>query len=116
MRNRFVAIIAGALGDGGKYVAVIRSGLSTRYGGCFYSAHNYSSDSLPGPAISQVGVGAGSSGASDMVSLPQSEAYTVQALMDALWGWETGLVKYMSRGRYRLLRQRCRLQVVGYKW
>ena len=29
----------------------------------------------------------------------------------ALWGWETGLVKYKRRGRYRLIRQRRRLQV-----
>ena len=58
--------------------------------------------------------GAGSSRASETVSLPQSEAYTVQALMDLALprGWETGLVKYTSRGTYRLIRRRCRLQVV----
>ena len=57
--------------------------------------------------------GVGSSRASDMVSLPQSEACTVQALMDL------ALPRFVGLGdgprkvhRYRLLHQRRQLQVV----
>ena len=69
-------------GDGGTYVTVIRSGLSRRYGGCFSSTYSYLLDSFSGLETSQVSEGARSSRALDMVSLPQSEAYTVQAMMD----------------------------------
>ena len=43
-------------GDGGTYVAVIRSGLSRRLGGCFYSTHSRSTDGFPGPTATQVSV------------------------------------------------------------
>ena len=60
--------------------------------------------------------GAGSSWASDMVSLPPAEAYTVQALMDLalprLEGWGMGLGRSTRHGRCRLIRQHRRLQVV----
>ena len=62
--------------------------------------------------------GAGSSKAAETVSLPQSGAYTVQALMDLVLPRFAGLgdgasVKYTSRGRYRLIYRCCWLQVVG---
>ena len=69
-------------GDGGTYVAVIRSGLSRRFGGCFFSIFSRSTDGFTGPTAPQSSARAGSSCASDMVSLPPGEAYTVQTLMD----------------------------------
>ena len=55
---------------------------SGRDGSCLYSSHSHSSVSLPCPETSQASAGAGSSRASESVSLPQLEASTVQALMD----------------------------------
>ena len=62
--------------DGGKYVAVIRSALNRRFGGCYYWTHSHSTEGFNGGARHW------SSGDTAMVFIPAAEASTVQALMD----------------------------------
>ena len=84
MRNRFVDIIAGALGRWQHVCRSIPVGTQQTVQRMFLLGAQLLIGQSPGPSdlASQCGGPAGSSRASDTVSLPQSEAYTVQALMD----------------------------------
>ena len=81
-------------GDGGTYVAVLWSGLSRRFGGCYCSTHSRSMDRFPGQTGAQVTargrvflcLGHGFPTSSSGVHGPSADGLGASTLC-RIWGW-----------------------------